>query len=248
MSNVDKALTFIESVRTGDAALATSHLDAERYVEHDPRIGYGVAGVREFVGQFASEGGELRVVRVLGDGDQVVIQSDGNFLGEGTFFDAFRFEGGRIVEHWGFSAPAGPPNRSGHTQVDGPTVPDADADAERSKSVIRQFYDTVHVHGSHELIPGFFDGDFCVRHEPGVADGVAEFQRDLAVLTNDRTIDEIVHLVGQGDLVFITARGTHAGEPCVYVDLYRVADGKLAEHWGFPEQVPWIRENGNAML
>jgi meso-butanediol dehydrogenase/(S,S)-butanediol dehydrogenase/diacetyl reductase len=37
-------------------------------------------------------------------------------------------------------------------------------------------------------------------------------------------------LLGCGYLVFIAAKGT--GERCVYVDLYRVEDEKIVEHWG----------------
>jgi predicted SnoaL-like aldol condensation-catalyzing enzyme len=48
--------------------------------------------------------------------------------------------------------------------------------------------------------------------------------------------------------VFIAAKGTHEGEPCVYIDLYRVKDEKIVEHWGFPEMVPpreqWKNNNG----
>ncbi len=36
---------------------------------------------------------------------------------------------------------------------------------------------------------------------------------------------------------FIAAKGTHEDNPCVYIDLYRVEDGKIAERWGFPEEV-----------
>ena len=57
----------------------------------------------------------------------------------------------------------------------------------------------------------------------------------MAVLMQHRTIDEIKLLLGQGDLVFIAAKGTHEGNPCLYIDLYRVEDEKLVEHWGFPE-------------
>ena len=58
------------------------------------------------------------------------------------------------------------------------------------------------------------------------------------MLTRSRTIDDIVLLAGQGDLVFIAARGTHEGEPCAYIDLYRVEAGKLVEHWVFPQPIP----------
>jgi predicted SnoaL-like aldol condensation-catalyzing enzyme len=87
-----------------------------------------------------------------------------------------------------------------------------------------------------------------IRHEPGVCDGVAEFMRDVEVLMQHRTIDEIKFLLGQGNFVFIAAKGTHEGEPCVYIDLYRAKDEKIVEHWGFPEMVPpkeqWKNHNG----
>jgi predicted SnoaL-like aldol condensation-catalyzing enzyme len=53
----------------------------------------------------------------------------------------------------------------------------------------------------------------------------------------------------QGDFVFIAAKGTHEREPCVYIDLYRVEDAKIAEHWGFSEKIPLQEErNNNGML
>lgn len=54
----------------------------------------------------------------------------------------------------------------------------------------------------------------------------------------------------RGDLVFIAAKGTHEGGPCVYIDLYRVEDEKIVEHWGFPGKVPPREEckNNNGVL
>ncbi len=63
-----------------------------------------------------------------------------------------------------------------------------------------------------------------------------------------RSIDGIKFLFGQGDFVVIVAKGTVQGAPCVYLDLYRVEEGKIAERWGFPEPVPpqaqWKNDNG----
>jgi predicted SnoaL-like aldol condensation-catalyzing enzyme len=70
----------------------------------------------------------------------------------------------------------------------------------------------------------------------------------VEVLSKNRTIDEIKFVLGQGNLVFVAAKGTHEGAPCVYIDLYRVENGKMAEHWGFPETIPpqkeWKNNNG----
>ncbi len=194
--------------------------------------------MKQYVEWLAAGHPALKVIRAYQDGAYVVTQSDGDFYGDGVFFDVFGFEGGLIVEHWGFSAKAGPPNKSGHTQVDGPTEAEHVEDTEKNKSLVRDYYEAVHIRGCHDVIPHYFSGDHCVRHEPGVADGVAQFVRDLEILTRDRTIDEIVLLLGQGGFVFLAARGTHHSEACLYIDLYRVENDKLVEHWGFPEPVP----------
>ena len=173
---------------------------------------------------------------------------EGQILGQSVFFDIFRFEDGLIVEHWVFSAQGAPPNKSGHTQTDGPTQAKLSDDTEKNKSIVREYYQTIHVSGDHSRIPQYFSGDHCIRHEPGVRDGVAAFKRDLEELVKHRSIDEIKFVLGQGDFVFIAAKGSHEGNPCVYIDLYRVEDGKIAERWGFPEKTPprdeWKNNNG----
>ena len=103
---------------------------------------------------------------------------------------------------------------------------------------MRDYYETFHISGDHSRSNDYFTEDVMVRHEPGVRDGVAEFMRDVKVFMQHRTIDEVKLLLGQGDFVFIAAQGTHEGDPCLYIDLYRVEDEKVVEHWGFPESVP----------
>ena len=237
MSNVEKVRALYQGVASRDPALVTAYVDQARYVEHDPNVGDGVDALARYVEEL-DRGDRLTPIRVLEDGDYVVVQADGRVRGDGTFFDVFRFADGLIVEHWGFASPAAPPNRSGHTQADGPTEPRPGAETARTKALVRDYYETVHLGGRYEQIPRFMAGDLQTRHEPGVQDGVGSFMRDLEVLTRDRTIDELRLFVGQGDFVFLVARGTHQGEPCAYVDLYRVEGDKLVEHWGFPQAVP----------
>ncbi len=249
MTNIEKVLTLFCAVAEHDAALAIRHLDAVHYREHDPHVADGVEGVRRYIEDLAPDD-RLEVVRVLEDGDCVVVQSDGQVRGDGTFFDVFRFEGGWIFEHWGFAAPAGPPNRTGHTQFSGPVSAACLEETADNKAFMREYYETFHVAGRHDLAERYFAGSPMIRHEPGVADGVDAFLSDLRTLTRDRTIDEIRLLIGQGDLVFLAALGTHQDRPCAYVDLYRVEAGRVMEHWGFPQPIPppGGRRNRNPML
>lgn len=249
-SDIEKALTVLHGIGARDAELATKYLNPDKYIEHNPRSADGIQGLREYISHFPKEGHHLKVVRAFQDGAWVFTQADGLVLGQNTFFDVFRFEDGLIVEHWVFSAKAGPPNESGHTQTDGPTEARHLQDTDKNKSLLRRYYETFHIRGDHSRLEQYFDGDLMVRHEPGVRDGVAEFMRGLTVIMQHRAIDEIKLLLGQGDFVFVAARGTHEGEPCAYIDLYRMENEKLVEHWGFPESIPPPEEckNNNGML
>ena len=249
-SNVDKVLYVFAGISAGDVTRATQYIDGKRFVQHNPSLVDGVEGLTRFIQQSPRDQLQLDLVRAIQDGPYVLTQAQGQRSGRSVFFDIFRFEDGLIVEHWAFSAMSAPPNGSGHTQIDGPTEPTHLEDTEKNKSLLRSYYETFHIRGDHSQNEQFFKGDLMIRHEPGVSDGVGEFLRDVALLMQHRTIDEIRLLLGQGDFVFIAAKGTHEDKPCVYLDLYRVQDDKIVEHWGFPETVPpqEQRKNNNGML
>ena len=248
--NVNKVLAVFRGISAGDVELATECIDHERFLQHNPHAAEGVQGLIHFIQLAPRDQLHVTVARTLEDGEYVVTQARGQRSGRNIFFDVFRFDGGKVVEHWAFSTMDAPANLSGHTQLDGPTEPTHLDDTEENKAVVRRYYETFHIGGDLSRSEQYFAGDRMIRHEPGVRDGVAEFLRDVAVLMQHRTIDEIKLLLGQGDLVFIAAKGTHEGEACVYIDLYRVEDGKIVEHWGFPESVPSPAEskNNNGML
>ena len=188
------------------------------------------------------------MIRIFEDGSYVFTQSDGEVAGQNTCFDVFRFEGDSIAEHWRFSAEAGRPNKSGHTQVDGPTTARDLNRTEQNKAFLRDYYETFHLRGDHSHAERYFIEGVMVRHEPGVSDGVQEFLDDVKVLMQHRTIDRINLLLGQGDFVFLVAEGTHEGEPCLYIDLYRIESSKIVEHWGFPQPAPPTFRNGNGIV
>jgi predicted SnoaL-like aldol condensation-catalyzing enzyme len=247
-SNIEKVLTVFRGIASRDPDLTTRYMNPKKYTQHNPHAADGVEGLREYVSQFPPENHHLAMVRAFQDGSYVFTQEEGLIFGQGVFFDIFRFEGGLIVEHWVFSAKAAPANESGHTQTDGPTEAKLLEDTEKNKSIVRDYYQTVHVSGDHSKIANYFSGDHCIRHEPGVRDGVAAFKRDLTELVKHRSIDEIKFVLGQGDFVLIAAKGTHELAPCVYIDLYRVENETIAERWGFPEEVPlqaeWKNNSG----
>jgi predicted SnoaL-like aldol condensation-catalyzing enzyme len=244
-TNIEKVVSALQGFASGDTERMIRHVNPSYFVQHNPSVADGIEGLKEESRQFPDRMLDLKVVRAFQDGSFVFSQAEGLVEGQGVFFDIFRFEDGLMVEHWIFSAPAASPNKSGHTQTDGPTQAKKPEDTEKNKSFVREYYETVHIGGDHSKLSQYFAGDRCIRHEPGVRDGVSAFKSDLEELVKSRRIDEIKFVLGQGDFVFIAAQGSHKGDPCVYVDLYRVEDHKIAERWGFPEEIPLRSESKN---
>lgn len=248
-SNIDKALTVFRGMENRDKSLAVKYMHPTKYTEHNPQASDGIEGVKDWIDRLPPEKIQLQTIRALEDGGFVITHTTGDVFGPHVSFDIFRFEDGLIVEHWVFSEALAPPNKSGHTQTDGPTVPKRSEDRETNKALVREYYETVQISGEHTKIPHYASME-AVRHEPGVSDGLSSFLRDLKTLTQGRTIDEIRFVLGEGDLVFVAAKGTHDDKPCVYIDLYRVENAKLVEHWGFSAMIPPQKDskNENGML
>lgn len=88
----------------GQSDKVTDYISAEKYIQHSPGVGDGLAGFGAAMAELhqAGLGMTIRKVHlVLGEGDFVLSQSEGVFAGkEVTFYDLFRIEKGEITEHW----------------------------------------------------------------------------------------------------------------------------------------------------
>ena len=60
--------------------------------------------------------------------------------------------------------------------------------------------------------------------------------------------DETHMVLAQGNYVLAVSEGTYGGAPTSYYDLWRVENGKIAEHWGVMETIAdpstWQNDNG----
>jgi predicted SnoaL-like aldol condensation-catalyzing enzyme len=80
------------------------YCDGDRYLQHNPMIGDGLKALGAGLAAFAAQGQAIvysRVHRVLGEGEFVLVISEGTLGDEPTaYYDLFRVEAGRIAEHW----------------------------------------------------------------------------------------------------------------------------------------------------
>ena len=58
----------------------------------------------------------------------------------------------------------------------------------------------------------------------------------------------IHRVLGEGNFVLVVSEGEVEGRPSSFYDLFRLEDGKLAEHWDTVETIPprsqWKNSNG----
>jgi len=98
--------SFVENVLVrGRLESLEKFIDNERYVDHSPRGADGLAALRTLLETGSVDGREIkydRIHRVLAEGDFVLVVSEGSLAGvHSSFYDLFRVDAGRIVEHWG---------------------------------------------------------------------------------------------------------------------------------------------------
>ncbi len=255
-TKIDKALALIHTFATGDTKTAYELLD-ENYIQHN--LAYGT-GEEAFIGSVeylasAEEKTTVSNVRAFEDGDYVFLQNVYNFAGAGeqVAFDIFRFdEDGEIAEHWdNLAALAIEANPSGHTQIDGTTeITDLDKTEENRKLVENFLYDVMQGNNSDKTAD-YFDGDNYIQHNTAIADGVSGLNDALAALAEQgiqMIYDETHMVLAQGNFVLAVSEGTYGGEHTSYYDLWRVENGKIAEHWDVMETIAdestWQNQNG----
>lgn len=243
MNNKEKAIALINSFTTGDVAVAKELLK-EDYIQHNLLYGTG----REAFGGSVSYLGSAPVkttvknIRAFEDGDKVFLHTVYNFAGSGdqVAFDIFRFEDGKIAEHWDNLATITPPNPSGHTQTDGPVESKELEKSSANKEVVKTFIADVLMGKNPQKTPEYFDGDNYIQHNSGIADGLSGLGAALEGLAKagiQMIYNETHQLLAEGNIVLAVSEGTFGGAPTSYYDLFRVENGKIAEHWDVMESI-----------
>ncbi len=253
MSSPKKAqvAALLKSIETGDPA-PVAVVNPAKYIQHNLSAGDGLAGLGALLAALPPGTARANTVRVFEDGDFVFAHTEYNFFGPKIGFDVFRFENGRIVEHWdNLQEIPAQPNPSGRTMIDGTTTL-ADLDrTEANKQLVHAFVDDILVHGRMDRLAGYYDGDAYLQHNPAVADGLSGLGAALAAMEKagiSMKYDRVHKVLGEGNFVLVISEGQFGGQHVAFYDLFRVQGGKVAEHWDTIERIPprseWKNANG----
>jgi len=242
---------LLKSLETRDQAPAAV-IDANNYTQHDLKVADGLAGFRALLAKLPKGSTKVETVRVFQDGDIVFAHTDYNLFGPKIGFDVFRFENGKIVEHWAnFQNKPAVSNPSRRTMTDGPTQSSEPEKTADNKALVVKFVQDVLIDEKWETLKSFYNQDSYVQHDPYTADGLSGLKQALQLQAKYGTVpkyEKLHHLYGEGNFVLAISEGWLGDQHTAFYDLYRIKNGKLAEHWNTQEPIPtrdqWKNQNG----
>ena len=250
MMKRDQIRTLLKGIETGDPE-AVAVVNEVRYIQHNPQTHEGSEGLAALFQRLSKTSPRVNIVRAFEDGDFVFAHTEYDFASRKIGFEIFRFEDGRAVEHWDNIQERQGPNKSGRSMVDGPTeAVDLELTAS-NRTLVRSFVESVLIDGNLDQLTDFVDEKAYAEHNPRLGDGIALLRSALEAEDNGyRRIDyqRIHRILAEGSFVLCVSEGSYSGEHSAFYDLFRLANGKIVEHWDTTEKIAprnmWKNDNG----
>lgn len=102
--NKQKAINFYRMAYEGKPREAVTKYIGNKYTQHNPDVADGIEGFIAYFERMQSEYPDksIEFVRAVGEGNMVALHTHQTWPGNYQYvtMDFFRFENGKIVEHW----------------------------------------------------------------------------------------------------------------------------------------------------
>ena len=125
------------------------------------------------------------------------------------------------------------------------------ADLEANKKTVLAFYEAGLNAKDFEAASKYF-GSKYIQHNPGAPDGIEGFKSFVNFLKEKfpSSHSEIKKVFADGDFVILHVHAVR--EPGTrgraIVDIFRLEDGKIVEHWDVAQDIPEKMPHGNGMF
>ena len=239
---------LLKGIETGDPEAVTV-VNENKYIQHNPLTPTGNIGLAELFKRLSQTSPRADIVRIFEDGDFVFAHTDYDFNVLEIGFEVFRFEDGLAVEHWDNlqHKPHGP-NLSGRTMIDGPTEATDHERTEENRNLIRSFFDQILVRNDLARLDYYINSKGYSEHSPDMADGLSALRESLSRNSKRKIYDKLHRVLAEGSFALSIGEGSLEGVHSSFYDLFRIAEGKIAEHWDTIDAIPprseWKNDNG----
>lgn len=160
----------------------------------------------------------------------------------------FRFENGKIAEHWDSIQETVSETASGRSMTDGATeITDLDRTG-ADKALVTGLVTDVLMKGEIDKIDSYIAPAY-MQHNPFVPDTRDGLKGFIAYLGENEIqfwYSDLHLVVAEGNFVFTQAEGVYDGTPTAFYDIWRVENGMIVEHWDAVQAIPteFAHENG----
>lgn len=233
-----------------DAFMAAA---ADPYIQHSPDFPDGWKPVWGLLAErpkgFSSKASAwMGKSGFLDSGDFLVMFREVS-RGDGTppskVVDLMRFDAdGKYAEHWDIRQPLADSTASGRSETaaakqfeSNPVDYDQKTERQNAKLVVRFLNRAFNLGQLDEALDKLVHEDY-VQHNPLIADGVEPVKNAFSKGFIPALSYDIKYVLSQNDLVVVYSRVESAEGVSAVVDIVRVRDGKLVEHWDVMQSVP----------
>ncbi|WP_394817582.1 nuclear transport factor 2 family protein [Streptomyces doebereineriae] len=231
------------------------------YIQHNPLAPDGAEALKYFGALQRQQYPDLRydIKRVISEGDLVLVHSN-IVLTPGTrgvaAFDIFRFQGGKIAEHWDVLQAVPATTANGNDMFSTVSRPRTEAPGPAwrtayNRKLVTAFFDRLLVKKDPSAVDAYVGPEYD-QHSPNVPDGVAGLKAGAAAFGAQFPQLRVTRkrIIAEGDLVavhsnYVLTPGTRGQ---AVVDLFRVRGGRIVEHWDAVQDVPETSANDNTMF
>ncbi|MFD3614689.1 nuclear transport factor 2 family protein [Streptomyces sp. NPDC058676] len=244
----------------GDTTVVERHVRPD-YIQHNPLAPDGPEAMKAFGAGMREQfpDATFDVLRVISEGDLVLLHSRG-VLVPGTpgmaVFDIFRFQDGKIAEHWDILQEVPEATANGNDMFSTLSRPQVEGPGERwftayNKKLVTAFVDQLLVRKDLTAIDTYVGPEYH-QHSPNFPDGVAGVKAGAGAYFEQFPQLTITpkRIIAEGDLVAVHSHyvETPGERGRAVIDLFRVRDGKIVEHWDAVQDVPETAANDNTMF
>lgn len=121
---------------------------------------------------------------------------------------------------------------------------------EDNKKLVAEFYQALFGDKDMNTIDKYV-GEVYINHHPGVPDGKDALRQAITELFKENTTKEIIeihHLGADGDFVYIHSKFKHIGKTFSIMDIFKLENGKIVEHWDVSQEVQADTINSHSMF
>ncbi|MCZ0985938.1 nuclear transport factor 2 family protein [Streptomyces diastatochromogenes] len=244
----------------GDTAVIDRYVRPD-YIQHNPLAPDGPDAMKAFGAAWRQQFPDAAYdeLRAVSEGDLVLLHSKG-VLVPGTpglaVFDIFRFQDGRIAEHWDILQEAPQTTANGNDMFATLSRPGGGTPGQRwftayNKKLVSDYVDQLLVRKDLTAVDVYLGPEYH-EHSPNISDGATGVRAGLGAWFEKFPQLSVVpkRAIAEGDLVAVHSHyvDTPGERGRAVIDLFRVRDGKIVEHWDGSQDVPEKAANGNTMF